>query len=386
MDDRLIYLDNAATAFPKPAAALRRAVETYLQMGASPGRGSYDLANEVRYLVHQTRERLAGFFGAPDPERVIFTCNATDALNIALQGMLNPGDHVVSSRLEHNSVLRPLHHMSVQGSIEYDLVPFDSDGRVHPEEIAAAIRPNTRLVVLAHASNVLGTIQPIEDVGRLCESRGIPLVVDAAQTAGVIPIDMESCPLAAVAFTGHKSMLGPTGIGGLVLAPDVQIEPTRFGGTGIDSGSLIHTRALPHRLECGTLNLLGIMGLSESLTFIAEETTEAIHLREMALLTKLRDGLRRLDAVDLYCADDLSRHVALLTANVRGLNAEDAGNILDADYGIAVRVGLHCAPLVHESLGTSPQGGVRFSLGPFNTEEDVDEALAAMSAIAAARR
>ncbi len=385
MDDRLVYLDNAATAFPKPAAALRRAVETYLRMGVSPGRGSYDLATEVQDLVNRARERLAGLFGAPDPERVIFTSNATEALNTALQGMLKRGDHVVSSRLEHNSVLRPLHHMGLKGIIEYDLVPVDSEGFVRPEDVGAALRPNTRLVVLTHASNVLGTVQPIEEIGHLCEGQGIPLVIDAAQTAGVIPIDMKSWRVAAVAFTGHKSMLGPTGIGGLVLDRDVQIEPTRFGGTGVDSRSLVHTETFPHRLECGTLNLLGIIGLSESLDFLGEEGMEAIHLREMALLTKLRDGLSRLDGIELYGADDLSCHVALLTANVQGVNAEDAGAILDGDFGITVRTGLHCAPLVHESLGTSPHGGVRFSFGPFNTEEHVDRAVAAMSEIAGTR-
>jgi len=378
----MIYLDNAATTFPKPAETLRAALETYIRMGVSPGRGSYDLATEAEDLVTTTRKRLADFFDAPDPERVIFTGNATDALNIALQGMLTFGDHVVSSRLEHNSVLRPLYHMRQKGVIDYDLVSFDDNGFVRPEEIAAVIKPNTALVILTHASNVLGTVQPIEEVGLVCKERGIPLVVDAAQTAGTIPIDMKSWHVAALAFTGHKSMLAPTGIGGLVLDRDARIELTRFGGTGVDSRSLLHTETYPHRLECGTLNLLGIIGLLESLTFIQKERVESIHLREMALLTRLRDGLLGIKGVELYCADDLTCHVALLCANIRGLNPEDAGDILDGDYGIAVRTGLHCAPLVHESLGTSPHGSIRFSLGPFTTEEHVDRAVAAMSEIA----
>jgi cysteine desulfurase / selenocysteine lyase len=386
MDERLVYLDNAATSFPKPAAALQRALETYLEMGVSPGRGSYDLGTEVQHFVRRMRERLALFFGARDLERVIFTQNATDALNIALQGMLEAGDHVVSSRLEHNSVLRPLEHLRMKGRIQYDLVPFDSSGFVHPEDIAAAIRPNTRLVVLTCASNVLGTIQPVEEVGRICKARGVPLVLDAAQAAGVIPIDMQSWNLAAVAFTGHKSMMGPTGIGGLVLDPDVEIEPTRFGGTGIDSESLIHTQTFPHRLECGTLNLLGIIGLAEALDFLQRETLESIHAREMGLLRKLREGLSQIEGVSLYCSEDLAGHVALLTANVQGVDAEDVGNILDADFGIAVRTGLHCAPLVHRDLGTSPGGAVRFSFGPFNTEDHVDRAVAAMWEIAGAGR
>ncbi len=381
----MVYLDNAATTFPKPAEIFRNMVETYLRTGVSPGRGSYDLATEAEGCVAEARKRTARFFGAPDPDRVIFTSNATDALNVALQGMLKPGDHVVSTRLEHNSVLRPLYHLRLKSLIEYDLVPFDGKGFADPAAIAAALRPNTRLVVVNHASNVLGTVQRVSEIGRLCAERGVPLVIDAAQTAGVVPIDMTAWKVAAVAFTGHKSMLGPTGTGGLLLSREAQIEPVRFGGTGIDSISLAHTDTFPHRLECGTLNIMGIMGLCEALDFLERETPESIHHREMALLTKLRDGLSRIDGVRLYCADDLSEHVGLLTANIEGMDPGKVGAILDGDFEIAVRVGLHCAPLVHESLGTAPYGGVRFSIGPFNTEDDIDQAIAAMDQIAKAR-
>ncbi len=381
MRRKLIYLDNAATTFPKPASVLKRMVETYLQMGVSPGRGSYDMAVEAEERVNKIRQKLANFFGAPDPERVIFTNNATDALNLVLQGMLKPGDHVVSTQLEHNSVLRPLNHMHMKGIIEYDLVPFDRKGFVDPGDIVRAITHNTRLVIICHASNVLGTVQPVQEIGRLCSERGVPLFIDAAQTAGVIPIDMKSWSLAGVAFTGHKSMLGPTGIGGLVLDPGIEIEPTHFGGTGVDSKSLMHTPSFPHRLEAGTLNLLGIIGISESLDFLLKEGIEAIHKREMKLLRKIRDGLSLFKEITIFCGEDLSDHVGLLTVNVKGMNPEDVGSILDADFGIAVREGLHCAPLVHESLGTSPKGGVRFSLGPFTTENDINTALAAMATI-----
>jgi len=378
----MIYLDNAATTFPKPASVLNRMLEKYLGMGVSPGRGSYDLATEAEAFVDDTRSRAAKFFGAPDPERVIFTSNATDALNIALQGMLKPGDHVVSTRLEHNSVLRPLYHLRLKGIIEYDLAPFDGSGFVDPIEIAAMIRPNTRLVVMTHASNVLGTVQRVSQVGEVCANAGVPLLIDAAQTAGVIPIDMGAWGLAGIAFTGHKSMLGPTGIGGLILSPETEIEPVRFGGTGVDSASPMHTETFPHRLECGTLNLLGIIGLYEAFSFLERETMESIRRREMALLSRLRDGLSRVSGVTLYCAEDLADHVGLLTANIRGMDPGKVGAILDGDFEIAVRVGLHCAPLVHESLATAPEGGVRFSLGPFNTEEDVDRAAFAMAEIA----
>jgi cysteine desulfurase / selenocysteine lyase len=381
MAENFIYLDNAATTFPKPASALRKAMETYLRMGVSPGRGGYDLATEAQDIVNKTRQKLVRFFNAPDPDRAIFTGNATDALNLALQGMVKPGDHVISTRLEHNSVLRPLNHLRLKGVIDYDLVPFDGKGFVDPGDVAGAIRAKTRLVILSHASNVLGTIQPIEEVGRCCAEHGIPLVIDAAQTAGVIPIDIVSCGLAGVAFTGHKSMLGPTGIGGLVLNRDVEIAPTRFGGTGADSKSLVHTETFPHRLEAGTSNFLGIIGLSESLDFIENETMASIRQREADLLKRLRDGLAGIDGIRLYCCDDLSGHVGLLTANVRGLEPQDVGDILDGDFGVAVRAGLHCAPLAHEDLGTSPHGSVRFSFGPFNTRVEVDRVIEAMEKI-----
>lgn len=380
---KFVYLDNAATTFPKPASVLGKMVETYGRIGVSPGRGSYDRAAEAEEFVGDTRRRTARFFGSPDPDRVIFTANATDALNIALQGLLHPGDHVVSTRLEHNSVLRPLYHLRRKGVIEYDLVPFDGKGFVDPRDIAAAIRPNTKLVVITHASNVLGTIQPIREISGRCAEVGVPLLVDAAQSAGAIPIDMETWGVAGLVFTGHKSMLAPTGIGGLVLGRQMdEIEPSRFGGTGVDSANPVHTGDFPYRLEAGTLNLMGIIGLSEGLEFLQDVGMETIHTGEMELLKKLRDGLASVDGIELYGAQDLSRHVGLLTANVRGMDPDDVGAILDGDFNIAVRVGLHCAPLVHETLGTFSSGSIRFSIGPFNSGDDIDRTLEAMTEIA----
>lgn len=383
MGVRPVYLDNAATTFPKPASVLEKTMETYLRIGVSPGRGGYDLAAEAEEYVRETRRKTARFFGSSAPDRVIFAGNATDALNIALQGILHPGDHVVSTRLEHNSVLRPLYHLPEKGIIEYDLVRFDGKGFVDPDDIVAAIRPDTKLVVVNHASNVLGTVQPVREIGRCCAERGVLLVVDAAQSAGAVPIRVDDWQVAALAFTGHKSMLAPTGIGGLILSRQLEdIEPSRFGGTGIDSASPVHTRDFPYRLEAGTLNLLGIIGLSESLDYLAEAGVEVMHAREMELLGKLSDGLSLVAGIDLYNAEDLSDHVALLTANIRGMDPHDVGAILDGDFNIAVRTGVHCAPLVHESLGTSPGGSVRFSIGPFNTGSDIDLVLEAMKEIA----
>ena len=378
---QLTYLDNAATAFPKPREVLLQMTETYSRLGVSPGRGGYDLSVEASEFVEQTRRKLANFFGAADPQRVIFSANATDALNLIIQGVLQPGDHAVATRLEHNSVLRPLEHLRQQGYIEYDLVPFDAMGFIDPQDVIARLRSNTRLVVITHASNVLGTVQPVAQTARLCAQRGVSVVVDTAQSAGTIPIDMQRWGISALAFTGHKALCGPTGIGGLVAAKDFDIRTTRFGGTGVESRSLTHTQSYPHRLEAGTLNLLGIAGLSAGLDFIMAEGLDSAHQREMVLLKRLRDALAGLPGVDLYCAENLDRHVAVLAANVKGMDPEDVGVILDGDFDIAVRIGLHCAPLVHADLKTSPRGAVRFSLGRFNTDADIDRAIAAMDKI-----
>jgi cysteine desulfurase family protein len=382
----IVYLDNAATSYPKPISVMEKMVETYLRMGVSPGRGGYDLAMEADALVGGIRRKVANFFDAEDPDRVIFCGNATDALNLVLQGCVEPDDHIVSTRLEHNSVLRPLYHLRQQKVIDYDLVPFDGRGFVDPDEIARAIRSRTRAVVVTHASNVLGTIQPIEEIGRVCAERGVALIVDAAQSAGKIPFQMSKWHVGAVAFTGHKALMAPTGIGGLVLSRDLDVRSTRFGGTGIDSESPIHTQTFPHRLEAGTLNFMGIIGLSEGLDYILSEGQEKIHAREMELLAALRDGLLELDGVTMYCAGDLSMHVGLLTASVSGIGSQDVGTILDADFDIAVRAGLHCAPLVHAGIGTFPEGGVRFSLGPFTVRADIDAAVEAMAGITGALR
>lgn len=384
-DRKPIYLDNAATVFPKPRAVLDRMTAAYAELGASPGRGGYDLAVEAGQAVDDVRRALADLLGVPDHRRVIFALNATDALNLAINGLIKPGGHVVSTRLEHNSVLRPLEHWRLRGVIDYDLVPFNDQGLVEPDRIEATLRPETCLVVLNHASNVLGTVQPAAEIGRICSRRRIPLLVDVAQSAGVIPIDLTAWQAAAVAFTGHKSLLGPSGVGGLALAPDVEIEQTRFGGTGVDSANLIHTPDYPHRLEAGTLNILGVLGLAAGLDEIARRGMAAIHDREIELLHRLEQGLAEVKRVTLFTRPGLdpSLRTAVTTCTLDGLTAEMAADILDADYGIAVRAGLHCAPLVHRDLGSFPQGGIRFSLGPDNTQADVDAAVAAMTEIAA---
>jgi cysteine desulfurase family protein len=385
MDTDFIYMDHAATTFPRPPEVLDRMTARYRQMGCSPGRGGYDMAVEAGQYLHQVRERIAAGFGAPDPDRVVFTSNATDALNLAILGMTRPGDHVVSTRLEHNSVLRPLHHLRQAGRIDFTLVEFDDLGIVTPEAIAGAIHDHTRLVVVNHASNVLGTVQPIAGIGQVCRHRGIPLVIDAAQSAGFIPIDMAAWHVSALAFTGHKALLGPTGTGGLVTLPDVWISPTRFGGTGVESLRLEQPEAFPHRLESGTLNLLGIIGLDEGLTFLETSGIRETVQRKTDLATRLWQGLAAIDGVTVYGTAPGPDHVPLVTCNIKEIRPSDAGMILDGDYGIAVRTGLHCAPLVHETIGTSPEGAVRFSLGWNTTKDQVDQAIQAVKEMADGR-
>jgi cysteine desulfurase family protein len=381
MNQEIIYLDNAATTFPKPVSILNEMTETYVRMGVSPGRGSYDLSTEAEEFVNRVRLQVCHFFGGDDPSRVVFTYNATDALNLLIQGLIEPGCHVVSSRLEHNSVLRPLHHFQELGTIHFDLVPFDSQGFIDPDEIASSITSKTRFVILNHGSNVLGTVQPVEKIGALCKERGIPFILDVTQTAGILPIDMRKWGVNAVAFTGHKSLYGPTGIGGLVLDRNVDVCTTRFGGTGVDSDSLIHSQDYPYRLEAGTINLLGVIGLSSSIRYLEKVGLEKLYAQEMSLTKRLRDGLSSLNKVRLYCAQSLENHLPLLTCNIQGMDPEQVSAILDGDFRIATRAGLHCAPLAHQDLGTSLLGGVRFSLGCFNTLEEIDQVVEAMVSI-----
>lgn len=378
---KTIYLDNAATTFPKPREVLEEMIEAFSALGVSPGRGSYDLSMEVEERVMGIRRQVCQFFGGRDPERVIFSYNATDALNTLIQGLIKPGSRVVSSRLEHNSVLRPLHYFNEQGIIHLDLIPFNTEGFIDPMAVAEAINPDTSFVILTHASNVIGTVQPVERVGAICRERGVPLVLDVTQTAGLLPIRMDEWGVSAVAFTGHKSLLGPTGIGGLVLSPALDVKTTRFGGTGRDSHSLAHTQTYPHRLEAGTINVVGVFGLSAGLHYISRQGVEKIRSKELGLAKRLRDGLNSIGRVRVYPANAHDQGLPIMLCNVDGMDPEDVSNILDGDFGIAARAGLHCAPLVHQDLETSPKGGVRFSLGPFNTDEEMDEVLEAMTTV-----
>ena len=380
---KIIYLDNAATTFPKPREILHRAVDAYARFGVNPGRSGYDLCMVAGELVFETRKALAAFFGGKTPERLVFAANATDALNLAILGVLKPGDHAITTTIEHNSVIRPLNHLHRDSGVEVDFVPVELDGRVDPDEIARRFRPNTRLVIVNHGSNVIGTIQPVAEIGRRCRERAILLAVDAAQTAGVIPIDVESMCIDLLVFTGHKSLLAPTGTGGLLVRDGVDVRTTRFGGTGVHSAHPFHLEEYPYRLEAGTGNVLGIAGLHFALEYLLQRGIGEIHKQEMALFAQLQDGLAQIEGVVLHGPTSLEHRLAVLSFTVTGRDPADVGALLDADYNIAARTGLQCAPLIHEQMGTAPRGTVRFSVGPMNTRPDVEAALAAVSEIAA---
>ena len=386
MDD-LVYLDNAATSFPKPNAVYTFMDQFYRRFGVNPGRSGFDLCVEAGDLLEGTRKSLAAFFGGRNPSRLVFSYNSTDALNIAIFGLLERGDHAVTTTLEHNSVLRPLHHLSDDEGVEVDYVPFDERGFVDPDDFKGRFRDNTRLVVVNHASNVIGTVQPVKEIGRLCRERGIPFLIDASQTAGKIPIDIQELNVDIVAFTGHKSLLGPTGIGGLYVEEGIEIRHTRAGGTGVRSAVRRHLDEYPWRLEYGTTNVVGVAGLSAGLLWLQEKGLDEVHRHEMALATRLRDGLRGIEGVIGYCQDNLTDHIAVLVFNVEGVEASNTGTMLDVEHGVACRTGLHCAPLVHEGIGTSViHGAARFGVGPFNTETDIDRALDGVREIAANRK
>jgi len=384
--DGLIYLDNAATTFPKPAVVHEYMNEFYRNHGVNPGRSGYDMCMATEEIIFATRKQLTEFFNGTDPERLTFSYNASDSLNMIIQGMVEKGDHVVTTKVEHNSVIRPLNHLKRDLGVELTFVPFDAKGYVDPGDIKKAIRANTKMVVVNHASNVIGTIQPVSEIGKICREAGVYFAMDAAQTAGAQKIDMQEMNIDLLAFTGHKSLMGPTGIGGSCIGEEVPIRGTRFGGTGVRSAYPYHLEEFPYRMENGTLNIVGVAGLKAGLEWVLQEGIESIHAREMALWDRLRKGLQEIDGVTTYCAGSVENHNAVLSFNIEGWDAGNVGTMLDMDYNIACRTGLQCAPLVHEQLGTDElHGTVRISIGPFNTLEHIDTAIEAAKDITRVR-
>jgi cysteine desulfurase family protein len=379
----MIYLDNAATSWPKPKTVPAAMAGFLQEHGANPGRSGHALSIQAGRVVFEARERVARLFHHGDPLSVVFTKNATEALNLALQGLLGPGDHVVTSTMEHNSVLRPLRFLEKRG-VEVTRVPCGADGSLDPADVARAISARTRLIVLGHASNVVGTLCPIQEIGRQAASRELLFCVDAAQTAGACPIDMAAMGIDLLAFTGHKSLYGPQGTGGLCLGARARgrLRPLLYGGTGSVSDSDVHPEFLPDCFEAGTLNAVGLAGLAAGLAFVAERGVEAIRAHEVALTARLIAGLREIPGVRVRGTGDAGRQTAVVSFTVDGRSCSEVAQALEERAGICCRAGLHCAPLAHRQLGTFPAGAVRFSPGVFTTETEIATALAAVRDVA----
>jgi len=384
--ENLIYLDNAATTWPKPDEVYKFMLDFYRSCGVNPGRSGFDKAIEAGNIVHELRKKLTRFFGGDEsvPERLCFSYNATDSLNLMIQGLLCSGDHVVTTNLEHNSVIRPVNIMVRDHGVEATYVRFDEDGFVGPDAIEKALKPNTKLVIINHGSNVIGTVQPVGEIGAMCHKKGVLYAIDVSQTAGVIPINMKEMNVDVLAFTGHKGLMGSTGIGGLCVRENIEIRQTRAGGTGVRSAYPYHLEEYPYRMEYGTPNTVGIASLWAAQEWIEKMGgVENIHAQEMKLIRKLVDGFKRIDGVITYCCESMDNHISTTIINIEGMDAGDVGIMLDVDFNIATRTGLHCAPLVHKQLGIDKiHGGVRFAVGAFNTEEHINVAIEAVAAIA----
>lgn len=377
----MIYFDNAATTARKPPAVAETVARAINEFGGV-GRGVHEASLDAGYAVFQTRQRLARLLGAGDPSRVAFMSNATEALNTAVRGLVRPGDRLVTTAASHNSVLRPLYRAVDEDGCSLEVVAHGSDGALDYDALDAALRPGTRLVVVTHASNLTGDVYDIGRIARLARERGVLLLVDAAQTAGVVPIDMEADGLDLVAFTGHKSLYGPQGTGGLAVAEGVDVEPLKVGGSGVHSYDRRHPARMPERLEAGTLNAHGIAGLGAGLAYIEERGVEAIGDEARGLAERFERGVRAIEGVRVLGGGGDAGHCGIVALNLGEVDSASVGDALNAEFGICTRAGAHCAPLMHEALGTEHQGAVRFSFSSFNTSDEVDAGIAAVAALA----
>ncbi|MBL8822044.1 MAG: aminotransferase class V-fold PLP-dependent enzyme [Planctomycetia bacterium] len=375
------YLDNAATSFPKPESVYQKLDQFARQTLANPGRTSHKMALTAEQEIHQTRHLLNQLFRGENSDHFVFTLNCTDSLNMAMKGVLKKGDHVITTNLEHNSISRPLEALKDQGLITLTRVTADAEGTVSVEAVRQAFTPQTSLVAMTHASNVLGTIQPVGEVGALVREKNALLLVDAAQTAGVIPIDVREMNIDLLALPGHKALLGPTGTGVLYSGPRVNLHAWREGGTGGDSMSRLQPEEYPFHMEGGTPNVLGLAGLRAGIEFVMEKGLSKIASHENALVEKLIDYLQKRGDCTLYGHLDASRRVGTLSFSHPAFDSPDLAAMLDTSFDIAVRPGMHCSPYIHQSLGTAPHGTVRVSPGIFNTEQDIDRLTEALSQI-----
>jgi cysteine desulfurase/selenocysteine lyase len=380
----MIYFDNAATSWPKPPGVAEVMVRFINDVGANPGRSAHRLAVQSGRIVYDAREAVAELFNAPDPLRVVFGHNVTEALNLALRGILRPGDHVITSGMEHNSVMRPLRALERQG-VDVTVVQCSLEGFLDPVDVETAVQSNTVLIALNHASNVVGTLLPVTEVARIARRHGLLLLVDAAQTGGAYPVDVQADGIDLLAFTGHKSLCGPMGTGGLIVGERVDVaclEPLKRGGTGSRSELEEQPDFLPDMCESGTPNAVGLAGLGSGVRWVLARGVGSIRAHEVALVQRLIDGLGNVPGVTVYGGLDASRQTATVSFNVAGMEPSEVGLRLDDEYGIMCRVGLHCAPAAHKTIGTFPIGTVRFGMGAFNTLEEVDAAMVAVGQLA----
>ncbi len=377
-----IYLDNAATAFPKPEPVCAAVEHTMRQLTANPGRGGHHLALEAARLVFETREAVARFFGAADSSRIVFTSSATEAINLALFGILEPGDRVVTTSMEHNAVVRPLFALADRG-VDVVKLPAEPDGTTALPASIERHEKKPRLVVMSHCSNVTGTLQDVASVGAWCRRNGVLLLVDAAQSAGLFPIDVQEMGIDLLAVSGHKGLMGPPGTGFLFVGEGLEIRPLIYGGTGVLSDSERQPEALPERLESGTLNTIGLAGLKAAIEFIEQEGLEKIAAHERKRVRQLLAGLEQMSGVTVYGPKAAERHGGAVSFTVEKLDPATLGFRLDREYGICCRTGLHCAPDAHRTIGSYPEGTVRVSPGYFNTSQDIDQFLFALRTLVA---
>jgi cysteine desulfurase/selenocysteine lyase len=382
MTKPVIYFDHAATSWPKPPQ-VRRALDDYFGPGGgNPGRSGHRMSIAASRIVEEARDALGELLNAPDAGRIALTKNATEALNIAIYGLVRPGDHAVTTSLEHNSVMRPLRDLESRG-VELTVVPGATDGTIDPDDVDRALRGDTRLLVTVHGSNVTGAVVPISDLATMARERAVPYLVDASQTAGSVPIDVTSLGVDMLAFTGHKALLGPTGTGGLYLREGVAPGPLLRGGTGSRSDEEVQPDFMPDRYEAGTVNVAGLAGLAAGARYLLDAGVAAVRDHERGLVTRFLEGARRISGLTVYGPRPIEQRCGVVSFNVAGLTSSDVGTILDRDYGILSRPGLHCAPRTHRTIGTFPTGTVRFGFGFSNTVAEVDQALGALEDIAA---
>lgn len=376
----MIYFDNAATSFPKPEVVYNSMIDAMREYGANPGRAGHKMALKAGRGIYETREIISKLFNIENPMNIIFTFNCTDSLNLGIKGLLKEGDHVITTSMEHNSVLRPLKHLERKG-IDISIIKGDAMGRINPIDIENAIVDNTKLIVVTHVSNLTGTIMPIKDIGKIAKKHGITFMVDVAQSAGVYDIDVKDMNIDLLAFPGHKGLLGPQGTGGLYINEGIELVELREGGTGSVSDVLYQPDVLPDKFESGTLNAPGIIALGQGVKYILDHGIDNIRKTEEDLTRHFIEELRKIDKVKIYGPLDVKEQGAVVTINIGDEDSSEISYILDEEYDIGVRSGLHCAPLAHKTIGSFKQGAIRFSFGPFNTHEEIEKGIEAIRQI-----